>query len=133
MQSLAMLRADFYEGVEGAECDMQPQPLVEKAGNFAIRPPFAPKFADQFVVGLQFGARRLFRRIFENGSKFWFHCDGSRALRKSWSINSPIPAPTMPEVTFGRYPCRLVSTTYEKGNHFHGDNTGSNPVGDANS
>jgi len=59
LQSLAMLRADFYEGVEGAECDMQPQPLVEEAGNFAIRPPFAAKFADQFTVGLQFGAWRL--------------------------------------------------------------------------
>ena len=62
MRSFAMLRADFHEGVEGAECDMQPQPLMEKAGNFAIRPPFAPKFADQFVVGLQFGARRLGRK-----------------------------------------------------------------------
>ena len=132
MCSLAMLRADLHEGVEGAECDMKSQPLVEEAGDFAIRPPFAAKFADQFTVRLQFGARRLLRRIFENGSKFWFHCFGSRALRKSWSINSPIPALTMPERVFGRYPCRLVSITYETDDRFHGDNTGSNPVGDAN-
>jgi hypothetical protein len=111
---------------------MQPQPIMEKAGNFAVRAPFAAQIADQIAVGLQFGARRLLRRIFENGSKFWFHCFGSRALRKSWSINSPIPALTMPERVFGRYPCRLVSTTYETDDHFHGDNTGSNPVGDAN-
>ncbi len=38
----------------------------------------------------------------------------------------------MPEKVFGRYPCRLVSITYETDDHFHGDNTGSNPVGDAN-
>jgi hypothetical protein len=47
--------------MEGAECDMQPQPLVEEVGNFAIRAPFAAQFADQFAVGLQFGSWRLGR------------------------------------------------------------------------
>jgi hypothetical protein len=32
-----MLRANFYEGVECTEGDMQSQPLVEEASNFAIR------------------------------------------------------------------------------------------------
>jgi hypothetical protein len=40
---------------------MQPQPLVEEVGNFAIRAPFAAQFADQFAVGLQFGSWRLGR------------------------------------------------------------------------
>ena len=30
------------------------------------------------------------------------------------------------------YPCRLVPMTSSTSLHFHGDNTGSNPVGDAN-
>jgi len=37
-------------------------------------------------------------------------------------------------VPFGavrRYPCRLVSIDYSTSMHFHGGNTGSNPVGDA--
>jgi hypothetical protein len=38
----------------------------------------------------------------------------------------------MPESALLRYPCRLVSVSYETDDHFHGDNTGSNPVGDAN-
>jgi hypothetical protein len=126
-----MLRADFHKGVKGAERDIQPQSLVEEPGYFAIGSPFTAQFADQFTVWLQFGARRLLGRIFENGSKFWFHCFGSRALRKSWSVNSPIPVPTMPKRVFGRYLCRLFSITYETDDRFHGDNTGSNPVGDA--
>jgi hypothetical protein len=38
----------------------------------------------------------------------------------------------MPESVLLRYPCHLISTTYQALSHFHGDNTGSNPVGDAN-
>jgi hypothetical protein len=38
----------------------------------------------------------------------------------------------MPESVLLRYPCRLVSISYETDDPFHGDNTGSNPVGDAN-
>ena len=38
----------------------------------------------------------------------------------------------MPESALLRYPCHLVSTSYQALSHFHGDNTGSNPVGDAN-
>jgi hypothetical protein len=30
-----------------------------------------------------------------------------------------------------RYPCHLISVSYQAISHFHGDNTGSNPVGDA--
>jgi hypothetical protein len=37
----------------------------------------------------------------------------------------------MPESVLLRYPCHLISTTYQALSHFHGDNTGSNPVGDA--
>ena len=62
MRSLAMLRSDLHEGVKRAECDMKTQPLVEEPGNFAVRAPFAAKFADQFTVGLQLGARRLGRK-----------------------------------------------------------------------
>ena len=36
------------------------------------------------------------------------------------------------ETAFGRHPCRVVSVTYRKLRPFHGGNTGSNPVGDAN-
>src|SRR5579863_2659808 len=36
------------------------------------------------------------------------------------------------EPAFGRHPCRVVSVTYRKLRPFHGGNTGSNPVGDAN-
>jgi len=38
----------------------------------------------------------------------------------------------VPITVLGRYPCRLVSVSYEIAVPFHGDNTGSNPVGDAN-
>jgi hypothetical protein len=38
----------------------------------------------------------------------------------------------MPESVLLRYPCHLISTTYQALSHFQGDNTGSNPVGDAN-
>jgi hypothetical protein len=34
-----MFRADLHEGVEGAECDMQLQSLVEEAGNFTVLAP----------------------------------------------------------------------------------------------
>jgi hypothetical protein len=59
--------------MEGAECDMQSQPLVEKASDFAVRAPFAAQFADQFAVGLQFGAWRLFRDRFEDNLVCRFH------------------------------------------------------------
>ena len=36
------------------------------------------------------------------------------------------------ETAFGSHPCRVVSVTYRKLWPFHGGNTGSNPVGDAN-
>ncbi len=39
---------------------------------------------------------------------------------------------TVTEITFGSHPCRVVSVTYRKLRPFHGGNTGSNPVGDAN-
>jgi hypothetical protein len=42
-----------------------------------------------------------------------------------------LPAPTVPESALLCHPCRLVSISYQTGDHFHGDNTGSNPVGDA--
>ena len=37
----------------------------------------------------------------------------------------------MPFGAVRRYPCRLVSIDYSTSMHFHGGNTGSNPVGDA--
>ena len=36
------------------------------------------------------------------------------------------------ETAFGSHPCRIVSITYCEAVPFHGGNTGSNPVGDAN-
>jgi len=36
------------------------------------------------------------------------------------------------ETAFGSHPCRVVSATYRTLRPFHGGNTGSNPVGDAN-
>ena len=36
------------------------------------------------------------------------------------------------ETALGSHPCRVVSVTYRKLRPFHGGNTGSNPVGDAN-
>jgi hypothetical protein len=69
--------------MECAEGDMKSQPLVEEAGNFAIRPPFAAQFADQFTVRLQFGARRLFRERFEDNLVHRFH----NALLPSTSLH----------------------------------------------
>jgi hypothetical protein len=40
--------------------------------------------------------------------------------------------PSLTETASGSHPCRVVSATYRKLRPFHGGNTGSNPVGDAN-
>jgi len=40
--------------------------------------------------------------------------------------------PTLTETAFGSHPCRVASVTYLRTHRFHGGNTGSNPVGDAN-
>jgi hypothetical protein len=40
--------------------------------------------------------------------------------------------PTHTETAFGSHPCCVVSVTYVWTHCFHGGNTGSNPVGDAN-
>jgi hypothetical protein len=40
--------------------------------------------------------------------------------------------PSLTETAFGSHPCRVVSVTYDRTSCFHGGNTGSNPVGDAN-
>jgi hypothetical protein len=37
-----------------------------------------------------------------------------------------------PKLTLRCYPCRVVSISYQILSPFHGGNTGSNPVGDAN-
>src|SRR2546426_11535140 len=39
---------------------------------------------------------------------------------------------SLTESAFGSHPCRVVSVTYRQLRPFHGGNTGSNPVGDAN-
>jgi hypothetical protein len=52
LNPFVMLGADFHERVECAGRDVQSQALVEETGDFAIRPPFAAKFTDQFAVGL---------------------------------------------------------------------------------
>ena len=40
--------------------------------------------------------------------------------------------PSLTETASGSHPCCVVSVTYDR-THFHGGNTGSNPVGDAKS
>src|ERR1700686_3962662 len=40
--------------------------------------------------------------------------------------------PSLTETASGSHPCCLVSVTYDRAQCFHGGNTGSNPVGDAN-
>src|SRR5215469_5235409 len=40
--------------------------------------------------------------------------------------------PRLTETAFGSHPCCVVSVTYVRSHCFHGGNTGSNPVGDAN-
>jgi hypothetical protein len=45
-------------------------------------------------------------------------------------IHELFPSPT--ETAFGSHPCCEISISYEKPPSFHGGNTGSNPVGDAN-
>jgi hypothetical protein len=40
--------------------------------------------------------------------------------------------PFLTETASGSYPCCIVSVTYDRTQCFHGGNTGSNPVGDAN-
>jgi hypothetical protein len=41
--------------------------------------------------------------------------------------------PFLTETASGSHPCCVVSVTYDRPSYFHGGNTGSNPVGDANS
>jgi hypothetical protein len=41
--------------------------------------------------------------------------------------------PSLTETASGSHPCCVVSVTYDRTSYFHGGNTGSNPVGDANS
>ena len=45
-------------------------------------------------------------------------------------IHELFPCPT--ETASGSHPCRVVSVTYHRPSYFHGGNTGSNAVGDAN-
>ena len=45
-------------------------------------------------------------------------------------IHELLPTPT--ETAFGSHPRCLVSISYDEPKSFHGGNTGSNPVGDAN-
>ena len=45
-------------------------------------------------------------------------------------IHELLLSPT--ETASGSHPCRVVSVTYHRPSCFHGGNTGSNPVGDAN-
>ncbi len=40
--------------------------------------------------------------------------------------------PSLTETASGSHPCCVVSVTYDRTQCFHGGNTGSNPVGDAN-
>ena len=40
--------------------------------------------------------------------------------------------PSLTETASGSHPCCVVSVTYDRTSYFHGGNTGSNPVGDAN-
>jgi len=40
--------------------------------------------------------------------------------------------PYLTETASGSHPCCVVSVTYDRTLYFHGGNTGSNPVGDAN-
>ena len=40
--------------------------------------------------------------------------------------------PNLTETAFGSHPRCVVSVTYDRTQCFHGGNTGSNPVGDAN-
>ena len=45
-------------------------------------------------------------------------------------IHELLLSPT--ETASGSHPCCVVSVTYHRPSYFHGGNTGSNPVGDAN-
>jgi hypothetical protein len=54
----------------------------------------------------------------------------ARAFLVPFMIHELFPFPT--ETAFGSHPRRVVSVTYRKLRPFHGGNTGSNPVGDAN-
>ena len=40
--------------------------------------------------------------------------------------------PYLTETASDSHPCCVVSVTYDRPSYFHGGNTGSNPVGDAN-
>ncbi len=48
------------------------------------------------------------------------------------SIKSPIRVPVSPQYAVQCYPCRGVSLNYSELRHFHGGDTGSTPVRDAN-
>ena len=54
----------------------------------------------------------------------------ARSFVDPFMIHEAIP--TLTETASGSHPCCVVSVTYARAQCFHGGNTGSNPVGDAN-
>ena len=50
-----------------------------------------------------------------------------------WSNYGPVIVSDHAKTAFGSHPRRVFSISYQITGFFHGGNTGSNPVGDANS
>ena len=124
--------ADFDERVQSAGRDRQAQALLERGAR--LRGRCDPCGA---VRGSVRGEARVSSvEAFEEAKKKFvecrFHSYGSRALGCIVPIDVRKRVPSRPESASGCYPCRLVSTSYQTFSYFHGDNTGSNPVGDAN-
>ena len=90
LRPLAMLGTDFDEGMESTGGDVPPESLIEEARNFAICAPFAPQFADQFAVRLQFGAICGFRKRIEDGLMYWLHGEWLQSTALHCSNKRPI-------------------------------------------
>ena len=83
LRSLAMLRTNFYEGVERARRNVQSEPLLKEASHVTVSLPFATQFPDQVAMGFQLGARRFGREVGKSlkndlrvnicGGRKWMH------------------------------------------------------------
>jgi hypothetical protein len=72
--------------MESARSNVQPEPLSEQLGNFAIGSPAPPQLADQFAVGFKFGTWRLGGQIGKSGDGLIaFQICGGLLKNHDWS------------------------------------------------
>jgi len=59
--------------VEGAGSHVKLQMRAEEAGDFLVGTSFAPEFADEFAMRLEFRAERLAGQFFKEAADILFH------------------------------------------------------------